>query len=326
MEMGKRIVDGEAIWRSQKLKKVPEKYRAEYANLIPLAEANGCFECDAHAIWADVYSYNRPNITVEDVENMLTWFENAEMIQRYENDGRVFATFVGIEKPGRLPGPAAASRYQTLPPSPPRFEDSRPVQNLPIEGLLDQKTLDVYGFFEERKSYNKELKAAVKRFGYDTLLESYDSWLAVHPVSGGKRPVSAFLRGLGSGSVAPQTNSVSSPNLQKTEDAIALRSDNKVFFQPNQRIVLAGLIQEYGDTSVLEAFDDFFTDFGDDNLNFAAKNFVEQAGTRIRTMLKKIETEKKEVARLEKSRQAAIIEAQTQLLRDAETEPEDDLG
>ena len=36
--MPKRVIDGEGLWRSEKLARVqPEKFRAEYANQIPLA-------------------------------------------------------------------------------------------------------------------------------------------------------------------------------------------------------------------------------------------------------------------------------------------------
>lgn len=40
--MPKRIVDGEGLWRSDKLSEVtPAWIKAEYANLVPLALANG---------------------------------------------------------------------------------------------------------------------------------------------------------------------------------------------------------------------------------------------------------------------------------------------
>jgi hypothetical protein len=102
--MPKRIVDGEALWLSNKLQLVPEKYRAEYVNLIPLALANGSFECDARKIWARVYIYNRPNVDLQAVEEMLKCFELAKMLFRWQAaDGSTWGYWVGIDKPGRLP-------------------------------------------------------------------------------------------------------------------------------------------------------------------------------------------------------------------------------
>jgi hypothetical protein len=100
----KRVIDGEALWLSNKLRQVPEEYRPEYANLIPLALANGTFECDPRKIWARVYIYNRPSVTLQAVEEMLNSFERAKMLFRWQaEDGAVWGYWVGIEKPGRLP-------------------------------------------------------------------------------------------------------------------------------------------------------------------------------------------------------------------------------
>jgi hypothetical protein len=102
--MPKRIVDGEALWQSNKLLRVPEEYRAEYVNLIPLALANGSFECDARKIWSRIYVFNRPNVSLQAVEQMLNCFERAKMLFRWQvADGSTWGYWVGIDKPGRLP-------------------------------------------------------------------------------------------------------------------------------------------------------------------------------------------------------------------------------
>src|SRR5712664_824023 len=102
--MPKRVLDGEALWLSNKLLQIPEQYRAEYANLIPLALANGTFECDARKVWARVYIYNRPSVTLQAVEEMLEAFEQAKMLFRWQaEDGSKWGYWVGIDKPGRLP-------------------------------------------------------------------------------------------------------------------------------------------------------------------------------------------------------------------------------
>jgi hypothetical protein len=117
--MPKRVVDGDALWRSRKLLLVPPEYRGEYANLLPLADVNGSFECDPTSIWADVYSYNRANITVANVTAMLDAFEAAGMLVRWKQEGKTWGYFVGIHRPGRLPSGKHLSRHRNLPPLPP---------------------------------------------------------------------------------------------------------------------------------------------------------------------------------------------------------------
>jgi hypothetical protein len=116
----KRVVDGEALWLSNKLRQVPEQFRAEYANLLPLALANGTFECDARKIWARVYIYNRPGVTLQDVEAILESFERAKMLFRWRTeDGAIWGYWIGIDKPGRLPSGTDwkhAAKGATVPP------------------------------------------------------------------------------------------------------------------------------------------------------------------------------------------------------------------
>jgi hypothetical protein len=105
--MPKRICDGEGIWKSDKIAQVePARYRAEYANLLPLALANGSFECNARAIWAACYGYNRPDVTPEDVVAILDEFERVKLLFRWTVVGKTWGFWVGIDKPGRLPSEA----------------------------------------------------------------------------------------------------------------------------------------------------------------------------------------------------------------------------
>lgn len=103
--MPKRIIDGDALWKSKKLLQVePESFRPEFANLIPLALANGTFECDARVIWSHVYSYNRPTFTPQMVNAMLDELERVKILFRWKTpDGGTWGTWVGNQKPGRLP-------------------------------------------------------------------------------------------------------------------------------------------------------------------------------------------------------------------------------
>jgi hypothetical protein len=103
--MPKRIVDGEGIWKSDKLAALDDMTRAEYANLIPLADANGVFHCDAYKIWSQVYSYNRAQYDPETIDSILHELAAGGMLFRWRDESdKVWGYFVGIEKPGRLPG------------------------------------------------------------------------------------------------------------------------------------------------------------------------------------------------------------------------------
>ena len=104
--MPKRVIDGDSLWVSEKLTNVPEKYRAEYAWILPLAQANGCFECSPMLVWRTCYSALRPEWMTPDVAAMLDAFEAAKMIFRFQRDGKTYGFFVGIQKEGRLPKPS----------------------------------------------------------------------------------------------------------------------------------------------------------------------------------------------------------------------------
>ena len=105
--MPKRIVDS-ALYRSDKLAAIqPPAFRAEYANLIPLTLANGTFECTPRLVWAEAYSYNRPEVTLEIVEALLDELVRVKLLFRFKaDDGKQWGYWVGISKPGRLPAPS----------------------------------------------------------------------------------------------------------------------------------------------------------------------------------------------------------------------------
>lgn len=108
--MPKRLVDGDALWRSDKLAQVqPPSFRAEYANLLPLAEADGTFEASPLRVWADVYAYNRPDINAETVEKILNEFERVGMLVRRQN-GTLWGYWIGIES--RLPPRSHRNRFK----------------------------------------------------------------------------------------------------------------------------------------------------------------------------------------------------------------------
>ena len=141
--MPKRVIHGEGIWRSDKLARVePLWVRAEYANLIPLALANGVFECNPRRVWSEVYSYNRTDITVQDVKTViLPALVGVGLLFCWKDeDGKDWGYWPGIEKPGRLPGKSRRGRNEAVGPEPPpdelrKFLESNGIHKLPGSGF-----------------------------------------------------------------------------------------------------------------------------------------------------------------------------------------------
>lgn len=110
--MPKRMVDGDRIWTSDKLRSVePEEWRFHYTNLLPLALANGSFECTPGRVLRDVYFYLRPSVCLEDVENILREYERVRLLFRWRDEhGKVWGFWVGITSEGLLPAKAHVDR------------------------------------------------------------------------------------------------------------------------------------------------------------------------------------------------------------------------
>lgn len=140
--MPKRLLDS-ALWRSDRLCRVePTWMRAEYTNFLPLALANGVFEANPKRIWAEVYSYNRPDITEKDVEEILAAFQRAGMIFCWIDPatGKPWGFFVGIDKPGRLPPPSRIGRkHEHCGPEPPKEELQKFISQTNGEPMASQR-------------------------------------------------------------------------------------------------------------------------------------------------------------------------------------------
>ena len=121
--MNKRILDGGALWKSDKIARIqPEWIRAEYANWIPLALANGVFEADTRRLWATVYSYNRPAISFDDAEEIKREFCRAGLLFLWHDEatGKLWGYFTGIDRPGRLPAKSRLdNKHEPIGPTPP---------------------------------------------------------------------------------------------------------------------------------------------------------------------------------------------------------------
>jgi hypothetical protein len=121
--MYKRVLDGTGVWKSDKIARIePEWMRAEYANWIPLALANGAFEADTRRIWATIYSYNRPDISFDDAEEVKREFCRVGLLFLWPDQasGKIWGYFTGIEKPGRLPARSRLDKkHEPIGPTPP---------------------------------------------------------------------------------------------------------------------------------------------------------------------------------------------------------------
>ena len=130
--MPKRVVDGEAIATSFKIRRIQEEWRIHYPYLLTLALANGTFECDPEVIWAKRYAIFMPSMTKEHVAEMIRAFEGADLLRTWrDKEGRLCGWWVGINKPGRLPPKSRLKRHEeALGPELPRAVLSQPTCNL----------------------------------------------------------------------------------------------------------------------------------------------------------------------------------------------------
>ena len=122
--MNKRVLDGKGIWRSDKIARIePAWVKSEYANLLPLATATGSFEFCPRKVWSDCYSFNRPEISREQVRDViLPSIHSVGLLFTWEQDNKIWAFFTGIDKPGsgRLPPPSRIRKgHEIVGPEPP---------------------------------------------------------------------------------------------------------------------------------------------------------------------------------------------------------------
>lgn len=348
--MSGRIVD-RALWRSAKLKNVPEEYRAEYANLIPLAEANGAFEADPDKIWADVYSYNRANVTVETVKDILDMFENAGMLHRYNEDGKVWGYWNGIEKPGRLPSESHLDRYTNLPPLPSvSSESSGTVPDAParfglglglglgkgldmgatkpfdknqtVETKISAMCRELLGDPEDKKIFRKELRE-ISRGREQEIIDLFRVWTRLG--YSGKKPISSFIRAYRRGDSGLVQASMT--GIQPLIDKMVQMCNGDVTFNSFNTQQISAMTVDYTSDEILRAFQEFWARFdAEQGFKWAAKDFIEKAPQFIRLYRVQLETQKLEEGFREKAKREAEKKSLEDILRteNEQTEPEDD--
>jgi hypothetical protein len=107
-----RFVDGEGVWGSRKLKQVtPDFFQPFYAGMIPLAMANGTFECDAATVQYRVCGFRQAHLSEEFIRMMLDEFERVKLLFRWKVGNKEWGYWAGIEKQGRLPADSQKYKY-----------------------------------------------------------------------------------------------------------------------------------------------------------------------------------------------------------------------
>ncbi len=167
--------------------------------------------------------------------------------------------------------------------------------HLSIESNFEVIAKENIGVCEDKKDFLKALKAAVKEYGHDAVLESFYEWsLAQGNNITSRKPVSFFLRNIANNIsiTGKKVPVVTNPSLIKVEERIAHITDNRVFFTGDFRVKLAVLLKDFGPELVLKAFEDFFQDIDEKGIPWAARDFLQRATVMISIIRRKQEEEK----------------------------------
>ena len=100
--MAKRVIDGEALWASDKLHACPLWARKEYPWLYSLADAFGSFELNLRVIAGKMHP-NRPDLSEKKLGLIFSQFGEHGLAFTWSENGKSYVHWTGSEKPGRLP-------------------------------------------------------------------------------------------------------------------------------------------------------------------------------------------------------------------------------
>ena len=163
-----------------------------------------------------------------------------------------------------------------------------------IENNIETMCKENIGHCEDKKTWIKDLKAAVKEYGHDEILTAFYQWSLTQGNFLGRKPILAFLKNVGSHvSSVSKKPSATNPILDRVEQKIAYITDNAVFFTGEYRFKLAGLLKDYGEELVLIAFADFYQNVEPRGVPWAARDFLQRASVMINTILQKREDAKR---------------------------------
>lgn len=331
--MPKRIVDGEALWTSTKLRRVsPPEFRFHYANWLPLAEANGVFEADFDVIWSKIYAPLSPDLCTETVRKIFEEFVRVGLVAPFEDAGKVYGYFTGIDKPGRLPSEAHRARYKTLPPDYPGQSGTGIMpegfgiglvldrlgigeEDMSLKNALTDKSREILGVRITNDDRNwPEVKALARVYGEDTVVDKFEVWAKTltqvpnYPLSGFVRVADALLAGKKLAGVSPEVGSLI--------NELAVISDNRVIFNNNQKAVLSELLQTHLPADIKSAFAEFWGNIENDDfaVRQAAKTFVEAAEQLLYVQARRREKEAQTRAMLEQCTENERKKAEEEML------------
>jgi hypothetical protein len=362
--MAKRMLDGDKLWRSDKLRQVqPESFRAEYSNLYALALANGAFECAPDRVWCEVYAYNRPSISPETVREILREFERVKLLFRWQaGDGKTWGFWVGSEKMLPTPEQIRQSKYKIGEPVPKQqlaaFLMPATSNNVEQQGTrtwfgLDRNGLEWIG--EDNVSIKNsltdlsrailgvrigpqdsnwiEIKALVRVYGEEAVMVKFEDW-AKSQTSPPNYPLSGFVRvadALLSGKFAA---SVSGEDLSALANGLVAVSDGRVIFNNNHRAALGALLVENSPADIKSAFQEFWGNISGDEflIKQAAKTFTEAAEQLLYVRAKRRADARKQAEMIaictenEQKQAAEELEARLKQVEETELLIEDTLG
>lgn len=189
-----------------------------------------------------------------------------------------------------------------------------------IESNIETIAKENLGLCEDRKDWLKDLKAAVKEYSHDQVLESFYNWSIAQGNFIGRKPVTSFLKNIGNNITSTARKPlVTNPLLSRVEERIAYISENRIFFTGDYRVRLATLLKDYGAELVIEAFEVFFQDVEDKGINWASRDFLQRASV----MITIIQRKKAEVEIQANLQQAALEAAKNAVQQVQDIEDED---
>ena len=297
--MPARIVDGDALWGSDKIKNLDPRVQPEYANLVPLAEVNGVFEVNSARIHQRVYAYNRPSVTLEMVEFILEDLIRVDLLRTWEMNGKTYGYWTGIDKPGagRLPPPSQRKKFKNFMPSPPCEIVSAPDKpSSPLDGEVVESPMGLLSSYEEDDmSYKQNLKESIQKYfgvgirdddfawneirtlngayGADRVLDAFETWAGMNSDKGYRNPLSAFAKVAASLLFKPMAMTQEHPELDELSSDLYLAGDQS--FNGKSRTALNDLLQKYPADEIKEAYLEFIENKDQSSIRFAPRDFAE---------------------------------------------------
>jgi len=121
--MPPRIIDGDAMWASEKIYRcntvIPATVGVFYPWFYPLADAYGSFEITSIRVIHGKVAANLEFLTIAHTKTILEEFERNGLLFVWEQDGKRFAHWTNSDRPGRLPKPSERKHYRRLAPDVP---------------------------------------------------------------------------------------------------------------------------------------------------------------------------------------------------------------